>query len=323
MTGLILALPSKGRLQQQCAEYFADSGLDIEKTDGARGYAARMPAMPGIEVRMLSAGDIARTLRRGEVHLGVTGEDVLREADPGLARSVLIKALGFGRADLVLAAPQCWLDVVSVADFAEVAALHRARTGERLRVATKYMAQAHAFLDERGVADYRLVESLGATEAAPANGAAEAIIDITTTGATLSANHLRPLRDGTILKSQAQLVASAAADWTPDALAVLAPLIDVIDARARAKAHRLLRVSPGPDGRAALVKRAEELGCAVSSADQGPVLELQCPAERVLSVCAALQPLSGGDIGVVETDFLFERPSPAFAAFIAALATKR
>src|SRR5262249_27380908 len=135
MSKLTLALPSKGRLQEQTYAYLSDCGLALAQDGGARQYAARIPALPDIEVRLISATDIASALRRGEAPLGVTGEDVLREADPGLNVTTLIKPLGFGRADLVVATPQSWLDVASMADLAEVAALHRARTGERLRVA--------------------------------------------------------------------------------------------------------------------------------------------------------------------------------------------
>ena len=315
MTDLVLALPSKGRLQEQAAAFFADCGLAYEQGRGARGYCARIASLPEIDVRMLSAADVARALASGEAHAGVTGEDVLREADPGLARTIFVKPLGFGRADLVVAAPQSWLDVSSIADLAEVAALHRARTGERLRVATKYLAQTQAFLDARGVADYRLVESLGATEGAPAAGAAEVIVDITTTGATLAANHLRPLSDGTILKSQAQLAAGRAADWSEAAHAAFAKLIDVIESRGRAKATRLLRVAPGPEGAEPMIARADELGCKLASAAEGALLELYCPAEKVFAVCAALQNLFGGAIGVFEADFLFERPNPALETF--------
>jgi ATP phosphoribosyltransferase len=321
MSALILAIPSKGRLQEQAAAFFADCGLPLTQDGGARLYSARIASQPDIEVRMLSAGEIARALRVGDVHVGIVGEDGLREADDDLARSILVKPLGFGRADLIVAVPQSWLDVSSMADLAEVAALHRARTGERLRVATKYLSQAQAFLDAHGVTDYRLVESLGATEGAPASGAAEIVIDITTTGATLAANHLRPLRDGLILSSQAQLAASRAAPWSPGAHAAFARLMDVVEARGRAKAHRLLRVAPGPEGADPMIARANELGCKLASAAEGALLELYCPADKVFVVCAALQNLFGGAIGVFEADFLFERPNHAHDAFRAALST--
>jgi hypothetical protein len=124
-----------------------------------------------------------------------------------------MQALGFGRADLVVAAPKSWIDVTTMADVDEVAHLFLARTGRRLRVATKYLTQTRAFFARHGIIDYRIVESGGATEGAPAAGAAELITDITTTGATLAANGLKVLADGLILSSQAQLAASLAADW--------------------------------------------------------------------------------------------------------------
>ncbi|MDX2236107.1 MAG: ATP phosphoribosyltransferase [Hyphomonadaceae bacterium] len=309
---LILAAPSKGRLQEQAAAYFADCGLAIAQGAGDRGYAARMPALPAIDVRLVSAGDIAKMLRDGEVHLGVTGEDVLREADPGLEAALLVKPLGFGHADLVVAAPQSWIDVTTMADFADVCADFRARTGRRLRVATKYLRQARDFMAAHGVEDYRLVESAGATEGAPAAGAAEAIVDITTTGRTLAANHLKPLQDGLILKSQAHLAASRRAHWTEAGFAALERLLDVVEARGRAKAMRLLRLAPGPGGPEAILERAAALGCRVASADAGAMLELYCPTASVFSVCAALQELLGGTIGVFEADFIFERPNARF-----------
>ncbi|MGE3143892.1 MAG: ATP phosphoribosyltransferase, partial [Hyphomonadaceae bacterium] len=283
MSDLILAIPSKGRLQEQAARYFADCGLPLSQAGGARGYSARLGALEGVEVRLISAGEIARALKAGEVHAGVVGEDGLREADPALVHSVLLKPLGFGHADLVVAVPQSWLDVSTIADLAEIARLHRARTGQRLRVATKYLALAHRFLDARGVGDYRLVESAGATEGAPAAGIAEAIVDITTTGATLAANHLRPLTDGVILKSQAHLAASRRAAWSEGAHAAFAAVLDVMEARARARAVRLLRLAPGAQSRDAMIARAAELGCKLAGAPEGAVLELYCPAGKVFA----------------------------------------
>ncbi len=325
MSALILAIPSKGRLQEQAAAYFADCGVPLQQRGGERGYAASLRGMPAIEVRLISAGEIARALKLGDVHAGVVGEDGLRETDPELAHAALVKGLGFGSADLVVAAPQAWLDVTTVADLAEVARLHRARTGERLRIATKYLALAHRFLEARGVADYRLIESAGATEGAPAAGAADAIVDITTTGATLSSNHLRPLSDGVILRSEANLAVSKRAHWTDDAHAAFADLLDVVEARARAKGVRLLRLAAGPQGRDEMIARAAELGCKLAGegVGEGAMLELYCPAENVFAVCAALQNLIGGAIGVFEADFVFERPNPLVAAYRAEISTRK
>ena len=232
---LIIALPSKGRLKEQVEAWLSDCGIDLAVSGGARGYLASLKGLPGAQVRLLSAADIAEALDSGEVHLGITGEDLLRETGADLdGRVLLLRALGFGRADLVVAAPKSWLDVETMADLEEVAHDYLARTGRRMRVATKYLAQTRAFFAGHGVADYRIVESGGATEGAPAAGAAELVVDITTTGATLQANGLKVLNDGVILKSQAQLAASLKAAWTPAQLASAEQLVRVVEARAAA-----------------------------------------------------------------------------------------
>src|SRR5215217_7048630 len=238
---LILAIPSKGRLKEQVEAWLADAGLPVSATTGGRGYTARIAALPRVEVRLLSASDIAGALESGEVHLGVTGEDLLRERIADLeSRVMLLRALGVGRADLIVAVPKSWLDVETMADLEEVAHMHLVRTGRRLRVATKYIGQTRTFFAGHGIADYRIVESGGATEGAPASGAAEIIVDITTTGATLAANHLKILSDGVILKSQAQLAASLAADWDDERLAVIRQMLGLVEARARAKGSVML-----------------------------------------------------------------------------------
>ncbi len=232
---LILAVPSKGRLKEQVEAWLSDCGLSLSVAGGSRGYMAELKGVPGVQVRLLSAGDIAEALDLGEVHLGITGEDLLRERAGDVdARILLLRALGFGRADLVVAVPKSWIDVESMSDLEEVAHDLLARSGRRMRVATKYLAQTRSFFARHGVVDYRITESGGATEGAPAAGSAELVVDITTTGATLVANGLKVLADGVILKSQAHLTASLRADWDGDRLAAAERLLRVIEARASA-----------------------------------------------------------------------------------------
>ena len=233
---MIIAVPSKGRLKEQVDDWLADCGFSLRSGGGARGYSATLDGFDDVQVRLLSAGDIASGLIDGDIHLGVTGEDLLREAGDSMdARVMLLAALGFGRADLIVAAPKSWIDVDCMADVDDVAHLFLARTGRRLRVATKYLAQTRAFFAQHGIADYRLAESGGATEGAPAAGTAELVVDITTTGATLAANGLKILGDGVILRSQAHLAAGLGAAWSADRLATCRRLLSVIEARARGK----------------------------------------------------------------------------------------
>jgi ATP phosphoribosyltransferase len=234
MTTLKLAIPSKGRLKEQTEAFFANVGLTIEALGGARGYQARIAEIADIEVRLLSASEIASSVIAGDIHAGVSGEDLLREQAGDLERVAhLLAPLGFGRADLVVAAPKSWLDVETMADVDDVGARLEAATGRKLRVATKYVRSTRRFFTTEGVGHYRIVESAGATEGAPAAGVADLIVDITTTGATLASNGLKILRDGLILASEAHLVASLHADWSPQALGALKML-----ARAVAKTGR-------------------------------------------------------------------------------------
>lgn len=211
MTSLTLAIPSKGRLKEATEALFAKAGLDIERQGSDRLYRATLNGIAGIEVAHLSAAEIAAALRDGKADLGVTGEDLLNETiAPEDGRTATLARLGFGPADVVVAVPAAWLDVATMADLDDVSVGFYATHGRRLRVATKYPNLTRRFFAQKGVTGYRTVESLGATEGAPAAGIAEAIVDITTTGATLSANALKILDDGVILRSQASLVARAA-----------------------------------------------------------------------------------------------------------------
>jgi ATP phosphoribosyltransferase len=229
---LVLGVPSKGRLMEQTADYFAALGLAYERIGHERGYRGALAALPGVEVAYLSASEIARHLQLGRIHLGVTGEDLIREhiADAD-QRCEILARLGFGRADVVVAVPECWIDVAAIADLEEAAALFHREHGRRLRVATKYMNLARRFFADKGLTSYRLVESLGATEGTPAAQTAEIIVDITTTGTTLRANHLKMLADGLILKSQACLVASRAAPDSPVSQEAAAAIRDRVAGR--------------------------------------------------------------------------------------------
>jgi ATP phosphoribosyltransferase len=306
---LIIAIPSKGRLKEQVEEWLADCGLPLSVSGGARGYIADLKGLPGAQVRLLSAADIADALGAGEAHLGVTGEDLLRERGDLESRVLLLRPLGFGRADLVVAVPKSWLDVDAMADLEEVAHDYLARTGRRMRVATKYLTQTRAFFARHGVVDYRITESGGATEGAPASGAAELIVDITTTGATLAANGLKILSDGLILKSQAQLTASLRAAWSADRLATAERLLRAIEGRAAALTHSTL-VWPAT-GSAAEAKAVQRLTAAGASVrPHGLMIE----TTRATEAARALTAAGLGPVTVAQPDFVFDVDCAAVAA---------
>lgn len=219
MNAITLAIPSKGRLMEATAERLAAAGFGIERLGADRGYRGRLTGIEGVEIAFLSASEIAQNLKDGKIELGVTGLDLLREKiAPDDPSTEVLAGLGFGPADVVVAVPECWLDVATMADLDEIAENFYARHGRRLRAATKYHNLTRRFFAGKGVTGYRIVESLGATEGAPAAGIAEIIVDITTTGSTLAANNLRILDDGVILKSTAVLAGRAAVGGDPRVL---------------------------------------------------------------------------------------------------------
>ncbi len=223
MTGaLVLAVPSKGRLMEQTLEVFERAGLPLRKVGSERGYRGVVEGVDGVEVVFVSASEIADQLKAGSVHLGVTGEDLVREqiADSE-TRLQLMRKLGFGQADVVVAVPSAWIDVRVMADLEAVGRDFRRAHNRHMRVATKYMNVTRRHFQASGITSYRIVESLGATEGTPAAGTAELIVDITTTGTTLKANGLKVLDDGILLRSEATLFSSRAATWSPEARAAL------------------------------------------------------------------------------------------------------
>lgn len=201
-----LGVPSKGRLMQESFAWFSARGVRLSKSGSDREYVGRVDGVAGVELVLLSAGEIPRELGAGRLDMGVTGTDLVHEKLANWADVVAPMAeMGFGFADLIIAVPACWRDVTCLHDLDAVAARFRAQKGFRLRIATKYHRLVRQFMTEQGVADYQLVDSQGATEGAVKNETAEAIADITSTGATIEANHLQILEDGLVLKSQATL----------------------------------------------------------------------------------------------------------------------
>lgn len=211
---LKIGVPSKGRLMEQTFDWFGARGVGMRQTGLSREYAGQVEGVEGVELVLLSAGEIPRELAAGRIHLGVTGSDLVRDKLADWHTQVDELALmGFGHADLIIAVPSVWIDVASIDDLDAAAAAFRRAHGFRLRIATKYHRLVRDYLTEHGVADYQLVDSQGATEGTVKNLTAEAIADITSTGETLRANHLKVL-EGVIHASQATLYASKMADWT-------------------------------------------------------------------------------------------------------------
>jgi ATP phosphoribosyltransferase len=316
----VLAVPSKGRLQENAAAFFGRAGLTLVQGRGARDYRGTLAGIEGVEVAFVSAAEIVSQLAAGTAHMGVTGEDLVRETLPDAdAKVVLLTPLGFGYANVVVAVPQAWIDVKTMADLEDVAAAFRARRGERMRVATKYLNLTRRFFAERHVTDYRIVESLGATEGAPAAGQAELIVDITTTGATLAANALKILDDGVMLRSEANLVASLTAPWDEKtketARILLSRIVAEEEARTTREVSTVLAKFEAPqkgDAQAAFGARAR------LHAPDGRLI-LNCPKDKVAALADWLIGQGADHVAVTAQDYVFSAVNPLYEKLAAKL----
>jgi ATP phosphoribosyltransferase len=323
MSALVVAVPSKGRLQENAQAFFARAGLTLLQPRGARDYRGTIAEIDNVEIAYLSAAEITSQLALGAAHLGVTGEDLVREMIPDApARVVMIETLGFGHADVVVAVPQAWIDVRSMADLDDVATAFRLRHDRKMRVATKYVNLTRAFFAEHGIIDYRIAESLGATEGAPAAGSAELIVDITTTGATLAANALKVIEDGVILRSQANLVASRQAAWSEAARSAARAILDRIAAQAQARAFREVRARiASADGALAAAAQGRFGATApLGGTSEAGVLTLHCPPDAIQGLANFLREAGAEAVTVAGLDYVFTRQNPLYARLEAGLA---
>jgi len=322
MSALVLAVPAKGRLQDNTEAFFARSGLNLIKPRGARDYRGTIAGLDGVEVAYLSASEITAQLAAGAVHLGVTGEDLVREQMPDAdKRVVLIEGLGFGFANVVVSVPQAWIDVRTMADLDDVTTSFRHAHGRKMRVATKYINLTRSFFSAHGIVDYRIVENSGATEGAPAAGTAELIVDITTTGATLAANGLKIVEDGIILRSQANLVAARGATWDAGPRATARVILDRVAAQARAKAFREVRARFAACDAQLLNSAKEKFG--VVTPFGGPtssgMLTLHCPPAQVYALTSFLRENGAEAVAVADLNYVFSRENPLYAKLEAGL----
>ena len=322
MSVLVLAVPAKGRLQENAEAFFARAGLELVKPRGARDYRGGIKRVDGVEVAFLSASEITEQLAAGAVHFGITGEDLVREMIPEADRKVvLLEGLGFGYANVVVAVPEAWIDVRDMADLDDVAISFRVRHDRRLRVATKYMHLTRGFFSRHGIVDYRIVESAGATEGAPAAGIAELIVDITTTGTTLAANGLKVIDDGVILRSQANLVAARGAAWGKTELETARLILDRIAGHTRARLFREVRTQFAGCNDALLGLAKEMFG--VLTPFGGPtssgMLTLHCPPDAIHDLASFLREHGADTVIVAQIDYVFSRHNPLFAKLAAAV----
>lgn len=319
---LIIAIPSKGRLQENTNAFFARAGLKVARPGGARNYRGKLKGIDNVEIAFLSASEIVRELKAGSVHLGVTGEDLVREHLDDAERYVdLLIKLGFGHANVVIAVPKAWIDVRNMEDLGDVAMDMPARYGHRLRVATKYFNLTRSFFAQNGIIDYKIVESLGATEGAPASGSADVIVDITSTGSTLEANNLKVLEDGVMLRSEANLVASLTANWSDEAKAALAEILDRIQAEEAARTRREIIATHFNAAQISqqICSEFKDQQVTAPYGHHEELVRLHASEGQVYALASRLRVLGATSVSVRSLDYIFEASNPLFDHLMARL----
>ena len=234
---LRIVLPSDGELYDSTLSFMSACGLPVSRPN-ARRYTGSVPAIPGVEVLFQRTGDVTQKVEEGSAELGVTGLDrVLEYRNDESRAAVLIEDLKYGRCEFVMAVPNSWMDVTSLSDLADLALEFR-QEGKQLRIATKYPRLLRAYLYARGINYFTLVPASGAMEAAPAAGYADLIADLTATGITLRENWLKTLDEGTILTSQACLIANPVLlAASGDTLALARAIVELMEGHLRAEPY--------------------------------------------------------------------------------------
>ncbi|MEM7493556.1 MAG: ATP phosphoribosyltransferase [Pseudomonadota bacterium] len=309
---LNIGLASKGRIQDQTYKYLSAIGLPVEIAKG-RSYAASIKALPNAQIWLLPAGEIAKRIHSGALHIGITGHDLLLETDDLSDRVDLLEPLGFARANLVVAVPNSWIDVASIADLREVFADIRVRHGRAPQVATKYTRIVREHFLSEGISDFRLVADPGATEAAPLRGIADVIVDITTSGETLRANDLKPL-SSIILKSEAWLAASLREDiWDDMTFGTLGRIMERVTSH---KDDRVMVKFEAPSDLSSLRQAVtERFGLSIKIDRERDEAGFYASKSVAFEIASFLQQHTGKPVGVFQPKFILDEASAALKSF--------
>jgi ATP phosphoribosyltransferase len=333
-----LSLPSKGRLGQETLEFLDDCALKIYRPN-PRQYAAEIPTLPAVTIMFQRPGDIVASVEQGSVDLGITGADLLAEKSTGDASIVTLHdALGFAHCSLMLAVPDAWSQVTTLDDLAREAK-SMAADERSLRIATKYPKQTARYLDDRQIGPYTLIDTEGTLEIAPAIGYADLIADLVSSGTTLRDNHLRPLKNGNIMDSQACLIANRSNLKSQNqVLAAGLQLLEYIEAHLRAQNCYLVLANIRGNSAEAVAKKMSDQ--AHLTGLQGPTISPVIPSESVLrqshwhavniivskdcltQTIAELRAIGGSGVVVSPVTYIFEEEPERSKMLLATLEQK-
>ncbi|GAB4309302.1 MAG: ATP phosphoribosyltransferase [Phototrophicales bacterium] len=334
MERFTLALPSKGAIADPTQNFLKDCGLKVNKPN-PRQYTGSMPAIPQLDVLFQRVKDVVYKVADGTAQLGITGYDVVME-NPDDNLIVIHDQLGYGHCSLVVAVPQTWVDVEIMADLVDVAMDFREQKGRNLRIATTYTHMTRHFMHTNGIHHFTIAKAEGAIEAAPTIGYADIVVDLTQTGTTLRENHLRPIRDGIIVESQACLIGNKPMlKAYPQLLEIVRVMLEHIDAAHNGKAHSQLTVNIRGNNAEEVAERVA--ANSITSGLLGPTIApiysangnrqdkqwftvtIIIKTKQMLNAVEYLRSIGGSQIIVQPVDYIFHEESPTFNRLLEAL----
>ncbi len=320
-----LALPSKGAIAEPTDNFLRDCGLRVHKPN-PRQYTGSMPAIPTVKVLFQRVKDVVYKVTDGTAQIGITGLDVVYEY-PHEELVVIHDSLGYGQCKLLVAVPESWVDVETMADLVDVALDFRERQGRNLRIATTFTHLTRQFFHASGIHHFSLVRAEGAIEAAPTMGYADIIVDLTQTGTTLRENHLRPLNDGVIVESQACLIGNRTAlEQNPVLVETVQTMLEYIDATLQGKRYSQLTVNIRGESAEDVASKVISnplthglLGPTVApiygtdGSGQWYTATVTLQTRNILAAVEHLRAIGGTQIVIVPVNYLFLEHSPTFA----------
>ena len=315
MSSILIALPSKGRLHELMNKFFESSGIILKRSGGQRTYSGFIKGIEGIEIIYLSATEISSELLKGNIHMGVTGIDLIEEGKTSASKDVtLLSRLGFGKANVVIAVPDHWIDVENIRDLSEVSSEFRSYNNRRMRVATKFSNITRNFFAKNCINNYRLVDSAGATEGSPAAGTSEIIVDITETGQTIEANNLKVLEDGIMLKSEICIFSSINDIWRDIDLKPVERFLRIISARSEALGNAELLFDYNKDDKDLEINLFREFNSTFvnGSPNIGESVSLMTPISMVPSCTYYLTSKGYGPVRTTRPDFIYNQNSQSW-----------
>ena len=201
-----ILIQSKGRMAPFVEKIFKKNNLKIIKKS-ERSLIAVVKGHPLIRIIYMNTSEIVEALAKNVGDIGISGKDLFYESEPNIQSKVSIaKQYNWGKSNLCVFIDQNWWDCINSADLEDISYEFYNKKKRLMRCATKFKNLTREWFNSKGITQYELINSKGATEGAIASNISDMCTDLSTTGETARQNNLKSI--DIILKSSACLLYS-------------------------------------------------------------------------------------------------------------------